>query len=137
MKRKKVILDTNLWISFLISKEFGVIDRLIIQGDLILIFSHESAEEFLTVAKRTKFNKYFADSELMVLLSLFDNYGKLVKVTTEVDKCRDSKDNFLLSLAVDSKADYLVTGDSDLLILKKINKTKILSWSEFLEEIFK
>ncbi|MFN8431438.1 MAG: putative toxin-antitoxin system toxin component, PIN family [Spirosomataceae bacterium] len=42
------------------------------------------------------------------------------------------KDNFLLSLAVDSMADYLITGDKDLLELVNINKTKILTMSQFL-----
>jgi uncharacterized protein len=46
--------------------------------------------------------------------------------------CRDSKDNFLLSLAIDGRADYLLTGDSALLDLKKIGKTKIITISEFL-----
>jgi len=44
MKSKKVILDTNLWISFLISKKFNAIDSLLEKGDIILIFSEESLE---------------------------------------------------------------------------------------------
>ena len=66
------------------------------------------------------------------ILRLFDYYGKLIKVKTKISESRDKKDNFLLSLAVDGNADFLVTGDSDLLILKKIKKTKIVSWSNFL-----
>jgi predicted nucleic acid-binding protein len=46
--------------------------------------------------------------------------------------CRDSKDNFLLSLAVDGNADYLITGDKDLLILEKVNKTLIVTIQEYL-----
>jgi putative PIN family toxin of toxin-antitoxin system len=49
MKSKKVILDTNLWISFLISKKFNSIDALINNGDILLIFSEELLEEFVTV----------------------------------------------------------------------------------------
>jgi len=37
----------------------------------------------------------------------------------------------LLSLSIDSKADYLITGDHDLLELKIFNKTKILTITEF------
>lgn len=51
--------------------------------------------------------------------------------------CRDEKDNFLLNLAVDGNADYLITGDKDLLVLEKIEKTKILTYSEFVTEIEK
>jgi uncharacterized protein len=135
MRSKKVILDTNLWISFLITKQFSGIDDLIIGGKIKLIFSKESIEEFLTVAKREKFRKFFSDHDITYLLRLFDHYGKLTDVSIDVTECRDLKDNFLLSLAVESKSDYLVTGDNDLLILKKIKNTKILNWTDFIKEI--
>lgn len=135
MRSKKIVLDTNLWLSFLISKRLNAIDNLIERGNIILVFSNESIEEFLTVAKRPKFKKYFTDSDLQELIRRFDKYGKLVKVSISVTECRDKKDNFLLNLALESKADYLVTGDDDLLVLKKIKKTIICTWSEFLKEI--
>ncbi len=135
MRSKKVIFDTNLWISFLISKRQDEIDDLIVDGRIKLIFSKELIKEFITVAKRPKFEKYFSDNDIRAILGLFDNYGKLIDVSIEVKDCRDNKDNFLLSLAVESKSDYLVTGDTDLLILKKIKKTKILNWIDFLKEI--
>jgi uncharacterized protein len=136
MKRKcrRVILDTNLWISFLISNSFNDIDNLIDSGKIVLIFSQESIEEFLLVAKRPKFKKYFTDLDIKELLLRFDLFGELVKVDAQIFDCRDFKDNFLLNLAFDSKADFLVTGDSDLLILKKIKKTRICTWIEFLAD---
>jgi len=135
MRSKKVVLDTNLWISFLISKRLDEIDDLLISGKIKLIFSKESVEEFLTVAKKPKFKKYFNDDDINNLLQLFDNYGKLIDVSIEITDCRDFKDNFLLSLAVESKSDYLVTGDADLLIIKKLKKTIIVSWTDFIKEI--
>ena len=89
-------------------------------------------EEFVTVARRPKFKRYFSESNLNELLRLFDLYGKLVKVKIMVHQSRDTKDNFLLSLAVESKADFLVTGDEDLLVIKKIKRTKIVTWSDFM-----
>jgi len=135
MRSKKVILDTNLWISFLITKNLSEIDELIQDRKIKLLFSNELLEEFINVAKRPKFTKYFTNEDLKEILRLFDYYGKLIKVKTKISESRDKKDNFLLSLAVDGKADFLVTGDSDLLILKKIKKTKIVSWSNFLIDI--
>ena len=135
MKSKKVILDTNLWISFLITKKLSEIDDFILNEKIILVFSAELIEEFITVAKRPKIKKYFSDSDLNELLQLFDTFGILVKVNIEIVKCRDPKDDFLLSLAVESNADYLVTGDSDLLVIKNIKKTKIVTWNEFTTEI--
>jgi putative PIN family toxin of toxin-antitoxin system len=53
------------------------------------------------------------------------------KIVIDTNLCRDSKDNFLLSLCNDSKADYLITGDKDLLDLKKFGKTTILTITDF------
>ena len=135
MRSKKVILDTNLWISFLISRKFDFIDDLLIEGKIKLIFSRELIEEFLAVAKRPKFEKYFSDDKVSDLLRFFDKYGKLIEVSSKIMECRDLKDNFLLNLAADSKADYLITGDSDLLVIKKIKKTKIISRTDFIKEL--
>jgi uncharacterized protein len=135
MKSKKVILDTNLWISFLISKKFDAIDSLIDTGIIKLIFSEELIEEFLTVAKRGKFAKYFTDKDIDEVLRLFDRYGLLVRVESNIARCRDSKDNFLLNLAIDSKADYLLTGDADLLMLGKIKKTRITTFNDFFTDL--
>ncbi|MEX2411977.1 MAG: putative toxin-antitoxin system toxin component, PIN family [Candidatus Paceibacterota bacterium] len=135
MKNKKVILDTNLWISFLISKQHSPLDELLLNGKIKLVFSEELIEEFLTVAKRPKFEKYFSDKDIHDLLQSFDSFGELFVVSSEITGCRDSKDNFLLNLAVDSKADFLITGDDDLLSIKKINKTSILNWTDFLKKI--
>ena len=55
-----------------------------------------------------------------------------IEVTSEVEVCRDKKDNFLLALAKDGTASHLITGDNDLLILKTFSKTKILTLSEYL-----
>ena len=135
MRSKRVILDTNLWIKFLISNDLSQIDEWIHTGRIRIIFSNELIEEFMIVARRSKFRRYFSDADLKDLLMLLGNYGILVKVTSRINECRDGKDNFLLSLAVDGKADLLVTGDSDLLILKKIKNTKIVKWDDFLKEI--
>ena len=47
--------------------------------------------------------------------------------------CRDPKDNFILELAKDGKADYIITGDKDLIIMNPFNRTKIYSPTEFKE----
>ncbi len=135
MKSTKIILDTNLWISFLITQNYSVIDNLILEGKIKLIFSHELIEEFVTVANRPKFKKFFNNKDIEKLLRIFDSYGKLYKVSRRINICRDPKDNFLLDLAAESNAEYLVTGDTDLLVLKKIDNTRILSWNDFISEL--
>lgn len=107
-------------------------DSLIASNKLTLIFSEELIGEFLEVVKRPKFSKLFKQTEIDELLNLFGQFSEVITVVSELEYCRDAKDNFLLNLAIDGNVDFLVTGDSDLLVLKKIKKTKILSYQEFL-----
>ena len=134
-KVERVVIDTNLWISFLITKNHKKLDSKIKSGKVKLLFSLELIEEFLTVANRTKFKRYFDKDDLEQLLDLFDVYGELVDIKSKVKICRDPKDNFLLSLAKDAQANYLVTGDKDLLTIKKFEQTKIIEFSDFIKKI--
>ncbi len=135
MNSKKIILDTNLWISFLISNDQKFLDSFIDERKVKLIFSTELIEEFIAVAIRPKFKRYFSRSDIEDLLKVFDLYGEVVPVKSNVMLCWDEKDNFLLNLALDSKSDYLVTGDSDLLDLKEIKKTKIITIAELKQKL--
>ncbi len=134
-KVERVVIDTNLWISFLITKNHKKLDNKIRSGKVKLFFSLELIEEFLTVANRPKFKKYFDKDDLELLLDLFDVYGELVDIKSKVNICRDPKDNFLLALAKDAQANYLVTGDKDLLTIKKFEQTKITEFSDFIKKI--
>ena len=130
----KIILDTNLWISFLISRDLTKLDKLIFDKKCILIFSKELLNEFLGVAKRPKFRRFFTQTDIEDIMETIQEYAEYYEVVSEVQICRDIKDNFLLSLAKDSNADFLITGDKDLLDLKVFEKTKILTLTEFLEQ---
>ena len=128
----KVVIDTNLWISFLISKNFKNLDNLFTIDRLVLIFSDQLLEEFIEVAKRPKFEKFFSLTDLIILLNQIYSKAKFIEVKSEVNLCRDPNDNFLLSLAKDSNADYLISGDKDLLEIQKFEKTRIVTFSEFI-----
>jgi len=65
------------------------------------------------------------------LVSRLRTDAELVDVQSAVDICRDPKDNFLLALAKGGNADYLITGDDDLLVLKEFEKTKIVKLGDF------
>lgn len=131
---ERIILDTNIFISFLISNKLYLLDQILEpKNNVILVFSDELYEEFISVALRPKFNKYFSGNDLQLISEYIIENSYFCNVQSLVNICRDYKDNFLLSLAIDSQADYLITGDSDLLVLKKIQNTKILTIAEYLE----
>jgi putative PIN family toxin of toxin-antitoxin system len=135
MPPKKVILDTNLWISHLISNRLIQLDALLADKRVRLLFSEQLLEEFILVAQRPKFSRYFSTEDIQDLLAVFDSYGEIVEVYSKVDICRDPKDNFLLALAKDSRADFLITGDNDLLVLKQFEDTQILTFTDFINLI--
>jgi putative PIN family toxin of toxin-antitoxin system len=68
-----------------------------------------------------------------VILEIFDKYATEINVKSKIKVCRDKKDNFLLSLAIDGNADYLITGDKDLFDLVKFQNTNIVTLSDFIK----
>ncbi len=58
-QKDRVIIDTNLWISFLLTKNFTKLDTIISDKKLILLFSQELIDEIVEVTQRKKFRKYF------------------------------------------------------------------------------
>lgn len=130
---EKIVVDTNIFIYFLISNSFHKLDKRLKSNQVRLLFSEEFLQEFLEVVSRPKFKKYFSDKEVKNLLNSIHNYADLIKVHSRINICRDKKDNFLLSLCTDGKADYLITGDEDLLVLKKHKRTSIIKISNYLE----
>jgi len=131
MQKCRIVIDTNLWISFLLTKKFDFIDKLLYNSNTVLIFSAELIAELIEVTDRPKLSKFFTADELKLVFEIIEYHAIFIPVISYVNLCRDSKDNFLLSLAKDSKADYLITGDKDLLVLKTFEETKILTISEF------
>ena len=130
--KHKIVIDTNLWISFLLTSDYSKIDSLISSEHIILLFSQELVDEFIEVAERPKFRKYFSLADLEDLLTKARTKAEFISVTSDIKICRDPKDNFLLALAQDGKATHLLTGDKDLLVLHKIGKTKIITINEYL-----
>jgi putative PIN family toxin of toxin-antitoxin system len=130
-KKHRIIIDTNIWIHFLITKQFAFLDGLLENGKVRLIFSEELLSEFIDVVKRPKLRKYFSDDDLTMLLELIEHYADFISINSNVKVCRDENDNFLLSLAKDSSANYLITGDNDLLVLNQFEKTRIITIAEY------
>jgi len=133
-KKSRIVIDTNIWISFLLTKDYSPLDKIISSPNLTLIFSNQLIEEFIEVATRPKFSRYFSSADLEELLLQMKFHGKFITVTSSVAICRDAKDNFLLSLSQDGKATQLITGDKDLLDIKKHRGTQIVTLTKFLAQ---
>ncbi|MEI8202474.1 MAG: putative toxin-antitoxin system toxin component, PIN family [Bacteroidota bacterium] len=130
-KKHRIIIDTNLWIYFLLSKQFSFIDNLLETKKVTLIFSEELLSEFLDVIQRPKLQKFFSVNDTELLLETIQQHAEFISVSSDVNVCRDEKDNFLLSLAKDGSAKYLITGDKDLLVIKQFEETEIVTIAEY------
>ena len=131
----KVVVDTNLWISFLISNRLKKLDSLLYIENIRFLFSEELLDELQRTILKPKLKKHFGVHALNEMLVALEPFIEIVKVKSLINECRDQKDNFLLALAKDGKANFLLTGDKDLLEIEKYGKTRILLITHFLEEM--
>ncbi len=135
-RRKRVIVDTNCWISFLIGRRLSSLVSLLSNERVELILCEELLEEIREVTQRPKLAKYFPVYEVDSLLSFLRLKGTVVKPSVSLHLCRDEADDYLLALAEASKAHYLVTGDKDLLVIQKFATCQIVDPKTF-EEVMR
>ncbi|MBI2558081.1 putative toxin-antitoxin system toxin component, PIN family [Candidatus Woesearchaeota archaeon] len=129
----RVLPDTNIIISsvFWRGNPYEVVRRGIL-GEYQLVISAEILDEVVDKL-RNKFK--FPEENIQELIDILMTYCHIVDVTSKFDVVRDKKDNKIIQCAFDGKADYIVTGDPDLLDLKEFKGIKIIKAKEFLEKI--
>ncbi len=130
-KSIKVIFDTNIWISYLIGKTLSKITFQISNGNIKIITTSQLLDEIKIVTSRDKFKKYFPADSVKELIQLLEILVEKIEIKPKHFLSRDQKDNFLLDLIDYSKADYLITGDKDLLVLCSFKTAKIITPSNF------
>ena len=136
-KNVRVIFDTNVWISFLIGKRLAKIKQYISDGSITIITTEQLLTEIKMVTSREKLKKYFPAESVTELVELLETIAEKVIIRPTHFINRDPKDNFLLDLIDFSKADYLVTGDKDLVEHNPFKTANILSPTEFEKEFKK
>jgi len=130
-KSYKIIVDSNIWISFLIGKNLLGLQNYIDSQKIKIITCNEQLTELSEVFKKPKLKKYFTKDQISEFFELLDESSDCILISTKSNICRDPKDNYLVSLALDSYANFLITGDKDLLDLKKIGHTIVLKYNDF------
>lgn len=130
-KNIRVIFDTNVWISFLIGKKLSIIEDYINNKWITVIVTPQLLVEIKNVTSREKLRKYFSETSANDLLKMLEIQAYSFNIKETYFISRDPKDNFLLDLIDISKADYLITGDKDLLELNPFKTATILTPSDF------
>lgn len=137
MSKPKFIFDTNIFISAILlegSINAAAVDKAFRIGEIVV--SDATFYEFTQVLFRKKFDKYLTDERRFQALNKLELETIIFPVKTTITACRDPKDDKYLELAVDSKANCIVTGDKDLLVLNPFRGIPILTATEFLNAAF-
>ena len=128
----KVILDCNIWISFLLSRQECLLRRMLMDTRFDIYICDELLAEIVNVARRDKIRKRVSEAELQQLLKIIDAFCEKTTIEHIAESIiRDPKDLYLLSLAETIDADYIVSGDKDLTDLNQHLRTRIIKLADF------
>lgn len=98
------------------------------------MLSEATWNELLDVLYRPRLQRYVVASEREGVLERLALRSEFVKIGERIEACRDPKDDKFLEAAVSGKADCLVTGDADLLVLHPFRDIPVLTPAAFLAE---
>jgi putative PIN family toxin of toxin-antitoxin system len=134
MKHDRVVLDTNVLISGLFSTtstSARAVEHAISSSQLLA--SIETLREPMTKLLSPKFDRYVPRERRDALLLRLAPLIEIVEVIQRVQASRDSDDDKFLEVAVNGRADVIVSGDGDLLALNPFRGIAILTAAAYLE----
>ena len=127
----RAVIDTNVFLSALLGSEScGQLYEELKNNSFLPVTSKELMEEIEEVVKRKKFD--LTAKEIDDMVTLIGKKSKNVILQHKIQICRDIEDNIFLDCAVAGRADYIVTGDKDLLALSSFRGIHISPPSQFL-----
>lgn len=135
----KIVLDTNVMMSGLMlpNSKPGKILAAWHNNDFELVLSNESLVEIEKVLSYPKIKKRLKwdNSELKNYITFMQFFSTMVDIKDiKVSVPRDPNDDFILATYLAARADYLVSGDKDLLSLK--DKYTVITANEFADMIY-
>jgi putative PIN family toxin of toxin-antitoxin system len=136
----KVVLDTNVVVSGVIKQEGPpgqILTRLFQARQFISVTSLEILAEIREVLQRPKIRRYhgWTDEEIDAFVTFLYAESDVTEGTLTVNITRDPQDNKFLACASEGNADYLVSGDDDLLQIEVFERTQIVRPRAFLETL--
>lgn len=126
----RVVLDTNVFVAAVVAD--GLCRDLV----RVRVLPHTiiTSEPLLRELRTTLRNKFAAGPDELPLLSQLNEEAEIIRPARLRERvCRDKDDDVVLVTALAGKADVIVTGDDDLLVLKEFRRVRIWSPRQFLE----
>ena len=133
MKTNRIVFDTNVIVCALMfprSLPRQAFNLAYSTGKILA--STATILELEEVLSRKKFEKYFSMEERIQFVARFFADAEIIEIREKITACRDRKDDKFLELAVNGKANYIITGDQDLLVLNPFQDIAIISVSDYL-----
>jgi len=128
------VLDSNVILSAALFKKSAprqALDKALAIAQILI--SAPTFAELEDIFNRPKFDKYLSKSARTEFINDLIEMVENVEIIQSIRTCRDPKDDKILELAVNGKAEYIITGDRDLLILNPFQNIAIISIQDFLE----
>jgi uncharacterized protein len=130
---QRVVVDTNVFVSRLLrfdSTPGRAAEKAI--HNAVLLVSHATISELADVLSQAKFDRYVTIEQRLQFIRLVAQVAEFVPVIHPIRECRDPKDDKFLELALNGRADVIVTGDKDLLRMGPWRGITILSPTDYL-----
>lgn len=131
----KVVIDTNVVVSALINPDSppGTIVEAWTRGQLEWITSQATLGELIGVLRRKSITRYLKSTEDQVERFLQAVQGRTtqVRISTTTNVVRDKQDDKFLEAAIAGDAQYIVTGDQDLLVLGSFETARMVTPGQF------
>lgn len=131
---ERVVIDTNVFISRLLRLESvpgQAVGKALHNANVLA--SHETMTELADILAQEKFDRYVSIEQRQQFIRLIAYTAEFVPVIHAVRECRDPKDDKFLEVALNGRADVIVTGDEDLLAMNPWREIAILSPAEYLK----
>lgn len=131
--RLRLVFDTNVIVSADLFEDSVPGQALYLALDLgTLLLSEALIEELRAVLSRPRFDRYATRAEREEFLRDLIGEAATITITQQIQACRDPEDDKILELAINGEADYIVTGDDDLLAMNPFRGIEIIRPAEFL-----
>lgn len=128
-----VVIDTNVLISAALLPRNQIAELLgLLFDNFVLAQNKFTWDELQSRMLRKKFDAYFGANGRLQFLTIVAQNTVFFEPKAQVNDCRDADDNQFLGLAIDAKAQMIVSGDADLKVLHPYKGIAIYSPSECL-----
>jgi putative PIN family toxin of toxin-antitoxin system len=130
---ERIVVDTNVFVSAVVlieSPPRRVLARVLADG--IVLLSEDTTRELAEVLFRPKFDRYIGRKERDDFFNQLVAVAEFIPIVQVVRECRDPRDDKFLEVALNGRADVIVTGDGDLLAMNPWRGIVIVSPKDYL-----